>query len=312
MDFPTHVMLGMAVGALFFGKPEIIWLVALGSALPDLDREYGFFSKETFRTRQAHRALFHNLLFLGIVYLVNPFLSIGAFLHTFLDALTTARDRGVEWLYPFTRFVNRAVYDYDGTRLELDPKHKIYLLQNELPVLTEKTTKDLKPGERERTLPWRRTYGPALSGRLLDQGILFGSAALFLLLLLFSVLGFQQFIDLSFAERPVNLSFAIPFIVGAAGVFMNFVVGEVDRKKLAKNFKPDKEYKALFYSSIGIIVFSVVLGGVMNPQVVVSTASELPYVAAGIALMALVAFVLLKVKMSKPLPTDGKTDPVIV
>jgi hypothetical protein len=310
INFPTHVMLGIAVGAVFFGKPEIIWLLALGSALPDLDREYGFFSKETFRNRQAHRALCHNLLFLGIVYLVNPYLSIGAFLHTFLDALTTARDRGVEWLYPFTRLVKKALYDYDGTRLALDPKHKIYLLQNELPVLTEKTTKDIKPGER--TMPWRRSYGPALSGRLLDQGILFGSAAIFLLLLLFSALGFKQFIDLSFLERPVNLSFAIPFIAGAAGVFMNFVVGEVDRKKLAKNFKPDKEYKAMFYFSIGIIVFSVILGAVMNPQLAVSKASELPYLAAGIALVALVSFVLLKVKLSRPLPTDDKTDPVVV
>jgi membrane-bound metal-dependent hydrolase YbcI (DUF457 family) len=298
-------MLGIAVGAIFFGKPEIIWMLALGSALPDLDREYGFLSKESFRNRQAHRALCHNFLFLGIVYLVNPFLGLGAFLHTFLDALTTARDRGVEWLFPFTRLVKRAVYDYDGSRLELDPNQKIYLLQNELPVLTEKTTKDLKPGER--TLPWRRTYGPALSGRLFDQGVFFGSAALTLLLLLFHL---QQFIDLT--ESPINLSFAIPFIVGAAGVFMNFVSGEIDRKKLAKSFTPDKQYKALFFISIGIIVFSVILGAVMNPQIVVSTASELPYIAVGIALVALVSFVLLKVKSSRPLPTDNKTEPVIV
>jgi uncharacterized membrane protein len=132
------------------------------------------------------------------------------------------------------------------------------------------------------------------------------------LLLLFSVLGLHQFIDLTRLAQQLNLSFAIPFIVGAAGVLMNFSVGEVDRKKLAKSFKPDREYKALFYVSTGIIVFSVVLGAVMNPKVVVSTASGLPYLAAGIALMALVAFVLLKVKSSRPLPTDDKTEPVIV
>lgn len=39
MNFPTHVLLGMAVGALFFGKPEIILLIGLGSTIPDLDRE---------------------------------------------------------------------------------------------------------------------------------------------------------------------------------------------------------------------------------------------------------------------------------
>ena len=41
MNFPTHVMLGIVVGALFYGKPEIILLLGLGSAIPDLDREYG-------------------------------------------------------------------------------------------------------------------------------------------------------------------------------------------------------------------------------------------------------------------------------
>jgi hypothetical protein len=35
-------MFGIAVGAIFFGKPEIMLLIGLGSAIPDLDREYGF------------------------------------------------------------------------------------------------------------------------------------------------------------------------------------------------------------------------------------------------------------------------------
>jgi len=308
MNFPTHVMLGLAVGAVFFHKPEMILLLGLGSAIPDLDREYGFMSKESFKNRQPHRALCHNLLFLGMVYLVNPLLGLGAFLHTFLDALTTARDRGVEWLYPFTRLVKKAVYNYDGKRMELDPKEKIYLLQDELPVLTEKSTKDIKPGEE--TLPWRRTYGPALSGRLFDQGIFIGSVALFLLLLLFSGLGFQQFIELTI--HPLNLPFDIPFVLGAAGVLMNFIVGEIDRKKLRKNFKPDREYKALFYISAGMMVVSVILGGIMNPQIVISTASELPYIGAGVGLVALVSIVFLKIKSSRPLPTDDKTEPVIV
>jgi hypothetical protein len=308
MNFPTHVMLGMVIGALLFTKPELILLMGLGSAIPDLDREYGFMSKESFRKRQPHRALCHNLLFLGLIYLVNPFVAFGAFLHTFLDAFTTARDRGVEWLYPFTRLVKKSVYDYDGKRQELDPKQKIYLLQNELPVLTEKTTKDIKPGET--TTPWRRTYGPALSGGLFDQGVFIGSVALFLLLLLFSALGFRQFIDITI--RPLSLPFYVPFTLGVAGVLMNFLVGEIDRKKLRKNFKPDREYKALFYISAGIIVLSVVLGGVMNPQIVISTVSNVPYIAAGIAVVALVAFVLLKVKSSRPLPTDDKKEPVIV
>jgi hypothetical protein len=70
-----------------------------------------------------------------MVYLINPYLGVGAFLYVFLDSLTTTRDRGVEWLYPFSRLVKRAVYDSNGNRMELDPKHKIYFLQNDLPGL---------------------------------------------------------------------------------------------------------------------------------------------------------------------------------
>jgi len=130
MNFPTHVMFGIAVGAIFFGKPEIMLLIGLGSAIPDLDREYGFPEHGQLPRAQPHRALCHNFLFLGLIYLVNPFLALGVFLHTFLDAFTTVRDRGVEWLFPFTRLVKSVVYDSDGTRLQLDPAHKIYLLQN--------------------------------------------------------------------------------------------------------------------------------------------------------------------------------------
>jgi membrane-bound metal-dependent hydrolase YbcI (DUF457 family) len=109
MNLSTHIMFGIIVGALFFGSPVIALIVGVGSVIPDLDREYGFFSKEAFRRRQIHRALFHNLLFIGVVYLINPFFGIGAFLHSFLDSFTTTRDRGVEWLYPFSRMVTKAV-----------------------------------------------------------------------------------------------------------------------------------------------------------------------------------------------------------
>jgi uncharacterized membrane protein len=301
-------MFGFAVGALFFGKPETILLVGLGSAIPDLDREYGFLSKEAFTRRQVHRALCHNFLFLGLVYLINPFIALGAFLHTLLDALTTARDRGVEWLYPFTRLVSTAAYDYNGERIEPDSKHKIYLLQNELPVLTKETTKDLKPGKQ--TLPWRRTYGPALSGGLLDQGIFLGSVAIILLLILSSALGLRHFVDITI--RPINPSFDLPFWLGVFGVALNFVEGELGRKQLLKRFKPDRIYKALFYLSIGVMIFAVILGGLMNPQIVLSTAGELPYIGAGTALVILVSFVVLKVRSSKPLSKDASNEQTIV
>ena len=301
-------MFGVLLATVFFGKPEIILLVAIGSAIPDLDREYGFLSKESFRNVQVHRALFHNFLFLGLLCLINPFLALGAFLHTFLDALTTARDRGVEWLFPFSRLVKRAVYDNSGNRLALDPKQKIYFLQNEIQILTKKTTKDLKPSGS--LLPWRRTYGPALSGRLLDLGIFVGSLGLTLLLLLFSFLGFHQFIDTTI--RSIDLAFYLPLLIGAAGIGVNFIGGEIDRKKLAKNYKGYSLYKFLFYVSIGDMIFAVGLGAAMNPQIVISTIGTFPYIAAGLVLVLLVSFILLKTYSSKPLPVDNTREPIII
>lgn len=100
MNLHTHVMSGILVGALFFGRPEIMLMIGVGSAIPDLDREYGFFSKESFRRRQIHRALFHNFLFIAVVYLINPYFGIGAFLHTFLDSLTTTKGQRCRMAIP--------------------------------------------------------------------------------------------------------------------------------------------------------------------------------------------------------------------
>jgi hypothetical protein len=306
MNLSTHIMFGILVGALFFGRPEIALMVGIGSVIPDLDREYGFFSKESFRRRQIHRALFHNFLFIGIVYLINPFFGIGAFLHSFLDSFTTTRDRGVEWLFPFSRMVTKAVYDSDGNKLLLDPKHKIYFLSNDLPGLTRRTTKDIKPGEVP--VPNRRTYGPALSGKFLDRCIFFGSMALVLLILLFSVLGLQQFIDLSTPKE--TLSFAIPLLIGSVGVFLNFIVGELDRKKLVKT-KSDRPYKFSFILSIGMIIFAIVLGGVMNPEVLATMLSKIPCMAAGAIVFALVSLGVL-IYSTRGFSVNSKKEPLIV
>jgi hypothetical protein len=305
MNLSTHIMFGILVGALFFGKPEIALMVGVGSAINDLDREYGFFSKETFRLRQIHRALFHNILFIGIVYLINPFFGIGAFLHSFLDSFTTTRDRGVEWLYPFSRIVTRAVYDSDGNKLPLDANHKIYFLSNDLPGLTRRTTKDIKPGEVP--VPNRRTYGPALSGKYLDRCIFFGSMALVLLMILFSALGFQRLIDFS---KNIPLSLIIPLLVGSIGVFSNFLVGELDRKKLIKT-KSDRPYKFTFILSFGVIVLGIILGGIMNPTVVSATLSKMPFIAAGAVVFVLVCWGIL-VYSTRGFSNDIKKEPLIV
>jgi hypothetical protein len=311
MNLTTHVMFGIAIGAVFVGKPELILLIAIGSMIPDLDREYGLLSEESFRHHQVHRALFHNFVFLGFVYLVNPFLGIGAFLHTFLDALTTAKDRGVEWLYPFTRLVKRSVFDSHGERIPLDPKQKIYFYQNEPLALTKKTDVDLKPDAAH--LPWRRTYGPGLSGKLLDQGILVGSASLVLLLLLFSALGIHTFVDLTY--HPLKLSFTIPLSIAIIGGFANYAAGEVYRRKALKSgnsYEAKGIYKIIWVVSAGMLLSAIVVGAIMNPEATVSIVAELPYVAAAIALLALVSFVMLKRVSSRPLPDDLKKDPTVV
>jgi hypothetical protein len=307
MNIQTHVMVGILAGGLFFGRPEIMLMIGVGATIPDLDREYGFFSKESFRRRQIHRALFHNFLAIAILYFINPYVGIGAFLHSFLDSLTTTRDRGVEWLYPFSRLVTKAVYNSDGTRLELDSKHKIYFLQNDLPGLTRRTTKDIKPGEMP--LPNRRTYGPALSGKFLDRSLFFGSAALTLLMLLFSALGFQQFIDLSF--NGFSFSLALPLLIGAVGVISNFLVGELDRKRLIDNAKSFRTYKATFYLTFGIMIFAVILGVILNPPSVSSTLNKIPYIIIGSALSICISYAILKFS-SRGFSKDSKKEPLIV
>jgi hypothetical protein len=202
--------------------------------------------------------------------------------------------------------VTKAVYDSDGNKLTLDPKHKIYFLSNDLPGLTRRTTKDIKPGEVP--VPNRRTYGPALSGKYLDRCIFFGSIAIVLLMLLFSVLGLKQFID--FSTRNETLSLTIPLLIGSVGVFLNFLVGELDRKKLVKT-KSDRPYKFSFILSIAIIIFAIVLGGILNPEVVFATLSIMPYIAAGVVVFVFVALGVL-IYSTRGFSIDSKKEPLIV
>ena len=157
-------------------------------------------------------------------------------------------------------------------------------------------------------MPNRRTYGPALSGKYLDRCIFFGSMALFLLLLLCSVLGLRQFIDLGM--QNVTLALLLPLLIGSIGIFINFIVGELDRKKLVKT-KTDRPYKFSFFLSLGTIIFAIFLGAFMNPQVVSSAVSNLPYIAAGTVVFILVALGIL-VFSTRGFSVDSKKEPLIV
>ncbi len=296
MNLPTQIMFGALIGTLFFGQWDIMLLVAIGSVIPDMDREYGFFSKDYFREHQLHRALCHNFLFIGIVFLINPYLALGAFCHTVFDGINTAKDRGVEWLYPFSRLVTKARYDHGGKKIAFDIKTRVYMYQNDPVELTRKTDEDMK----DFTLrPWRRIYGPFYSGGILDIGIFVGSTALFLFLSLLSVFGVRTFID--FYQPQFSFNFIGPLFISALGISLVLGVGEIKRHREAKRASrsPPMLYKLSFFFSLSIIAFGVGLGAYLNQSAYVTFASNLPYLAAGILVVFLIAFIVLKIYSSR-------------
>ena len=42
-NLSTHIVFGIIIGVLLFGRLEIALMVGIGAAINDLDREYGFF-----------------------------------------------------------------------------------------------------------------------------------------------------------------------------------------------------------------------------------------------------------------------------
>jgi hypothetical protein len=290
MNLPTHITFGALIGALFFGRWDIILLFAVGSVLPDMDREYGFFSKDYFREHQLHRALYHNFLFIGILSLINPYLALGAFCHTLLDGINTAKDRGVEWLYPFSRLVKKSRYDHEGKKIAFDIKTKLYMYQNDPVELTRKTAEDMK----DFTLrPWRRIYGPFYSGGILDIGIFVGSTVLL------SVFGARTFID--FYQPQLSFNFVGPLSISVLGISLVLGVGETKRHIEAKRASrsPPILWKLSFFFSLFLIAFGVGLGGYLNPDSYSAFAGNLPYLAAGVLLVLLIALIVIKIYSSK-------------
>ena len=303
MNLPTHIMFGALIGALFFGRWDIILLFAIGSALPDMDREYGFFSKDYFREHQLHRALYHNFLFIGIISLINPYLALGAFCHTLLDGINTAKDRGVEWLYPFSRLVKKARFDHAGKKIAFDIKTKLYMYQNDPVELTRKTAEDMK----DFTLrPWRRIYGPFYSGGILDIGIFVGSTVLILFLTLLSVFGIRTFIN--FYQPQLNFNFVGPLAISVLGISLVLGIGETKRHIEAKRTSrsPPILWKLSFFFSLSLIVFGAGLAGYLNPSLYNTFADNLPYLAAGILLVLLTAFIVLKIYSGRSLSSMRK------
>lgn len=222
MNLVTHVVFGLAIGFIFFGRVDIAILIAVGSLLPDLDREYWFIPRREYREEQYHRALFHNIFFMMVIYLANVYASLGIFLHSLLDSFTTVKDRGCEWLFPISRLVKRGRRDANGKEQPINPRERIYFYQEDPNGLLENADPDLRnPGEKP--VPWRRTYGPALNGQILDHGILFGSLILVLLWLFWPLSHYYDV--LTFVNEQL-----LSFLTGIFSITLLYVSGELDRK----------------------------------------------------------------------------------
>lgn len=163
MDLPTHAAFGLTVGLVFFGHPEAAVLVLIGAIMPDLDRDWlakaGAIGEE-----QRHRAILHNVFIVGIAFLASPFLALGAFLHMLQDSFTTANDKGCEWFYPISRWVKRGKFNAERKPMPLDPKERVYFLQEDPENATDGPA-----------IPWRRVYGPAQNSQILDRMFIAGS-----------------------------------------------------------------------------------------------------------------------------------------
>jgi len=177
MNLNTHIMLALAVGAVAFHRVDLAVLVAIGAAIPDLDREYVFTKRRVFERYQLHRALLHNVFFAGSLSLFNQYLGLGVFLHILLDLLTSPTDRGVEVLFPLGRFVRSFKLDLDG-RVNRGRSRITWYMED--PVRLVRRTSDPELRE-EGKAPWIRVYGPFKNSRLADW-TLFYSSLLFLVI----------------------------------------------------------------------------------------------------------------------------------
>jgi hypothetical protein len=254
LNLGSHIFFAGVVTAVLTGNPYFALLAGIGSFIPDLDREYIFVSSLTFREEQFHRALFHNLLFLSGLFLVNVWLAFGAFLHSFLDSFTTEKDRGVEWLFPFSRLVKRGRFalsakSKDGAcnleLVDMKPPDRVVFINEDSPEATKLSDPDLKE---YKAVPWRRTYGPASNGQLLDKWLAFASFSLFALYAL---------VNPDFALASKNLLFStqiIPPMSLLTGLVLFFLGGW-----LKKNKKNRKLYLTFFIVGVFFVVLSAAL-----------------------------------------------------
>ncbi len=254
MNLGTHIFFAGMITAIFTGDPYLALLAGIGSFIPDLDREYILVSPITFRDEQFHRALFHNLLFLSALFFINAYLALGAFLHSFIDSFTTEKDRGAEWLFPFTRLVKRGRYTLAAlskdnacklTLVDQNPQDRVSFINEDSPEMTKLSDPDLK---QPKAVPWRRTYGPAANGQLFDKWLGLASFSLFALYALANP---------NFATQGKNLLLStqiIPALSLLTGIVLAFLGGT-----LKKNKKPRITYLTALTAGAIFIILSAIL-----------------------------------------------------
>jgi hypothetical protein len=89
--------------------------------------------------------------------------------------------------------------------------------------------------------------------------------------------------------------------IGVLGISLVLGVGEIKRHREAKKASraPPMLWKLSFFLSNFLIAFGAGLGAYLNPSSDITFTSNLPYLAAGIFVVLLTAFILLKIYSSK-------------
>ncbi len=296
MDLPTHFLFGLAVGIVFFGRPEIAFLICLGALLPDLDREYWFIPSRMYRDEQIHRAGLHNVFIMALTYLVSPFLALGVFLHVLQDSFTTVKDRGVEWFYPITRLVKHGMFDQAGNQQPTYPQEQVYFYQQDPQGLVEKADPDLRePGPNP--VPWRRVYGFAQNSHLLDKGFLFGSGAVAIVWLLTPLdLAHLVLIQSYFFNNPLPLALQFGWVATL------FIAGELDRRDRTEGPRLGKgnflKYPLLAIGIVGLVGWLVAVSSTIYQNVTNIFSNPVGIVLSGI-IVPVVGFIILRYQTRK-------------
>jgi len=254
MDLPTHYVFGVLVGLVFFRNVEVALIIGLGALLPDLDREYWFVrtkkyvdQQKVYADEQVHRARLHNVFVMALTYPVSPFISLGVFLHVLQDSFTTAKDRGVEWFHPVTRLVKRGLKDAEGNPQPLVTGEQVYFYQQDPKGLINAADPDLRELGPD-PVPWRRVYGFAQNGRLLDKCFLVGSAG---------ALAVWIVSPLNFSNVAAVWSGLLSdyLILAYFGVELIYLAGETDRRDLPARFPELKPLQwPIFALGVGLLV----------------------------------------------------------